>query len=288
MIAKVLKKIRNIIALLLVIIVLTVIMKVFLFASFKIPTPSMEPAIMAGDFIIVNKLLMGPRVYENWGFLNGKKTKMKRIPGISKVKRNDVLVFDFPYVAPGKIRQGGSVFYLKRCVAIPGDTFQIENGIYKVKGVNEVLGHIERQRELSEKDDNSFNEDMQNIFPNDTMHYRWTMKNFGPIYVPGKGDKVDIDSMSVLLYKNLIEYETGKKVTIANGLVLLDGVIMNSYTFLQDHYFMAGDLIHDSQDSRYWGLLPDDLVVGQATVIWKSEDMRTKKFRWSRFLKNIK
>ena len=128
-------------------------MKVFIFASFKIPTPSMEPAIMAGDHILVNKLDMGPRIYENGGFLKGEKTKMKRIWGLRKVRRNDVLVFDFPYKpsVPDKIKQGGNLFYVKRCVAIPGDTFLIDKGIYRVKGVDQTPGHIERQLELAGK-----------------------------------------------------------------------------------------------------------------------------------------
>ena len=273
---------------LIVIIVITIIMKVFLFATFLIPTPSMSPAIEPGDHIFVNKLLLGPRLHENFGFLKGKKTKMKRISGLSKVKRNDVLVFDFPYQTPSKIKQGGNVYYVKRCVAIPGDTFYIENGIYKVKGINEGLGHIERQKELSEREEASFIKELRYTFPHDTTHFYWTIKDFGPIYVPAKGDNIQIDSVSVILYKNLIEYESEKLVSVKNSDIYLGDSVINSYTFQQDYYFMSGDWIWDSVDSRYWGLLPDDLVVGKATIIWKSIDMNTKKYRWNRFFKTIK
>jgi signal peptidase I, bacterial type len=282
------KKILNSFLLLIVIVVLTIIMKVFLFASFKIPSESMAPAIEPGDHILVSKLSMGPRLYENLDFLKGEKTKMKRILGFNKVKRNDVLVFDFPYINSDKIRQGGNVFYVKRCVAIPGDTFYIENGFYKVKGVIDNLGHIERQWELSEKDEASFVNDLRYTFPKDTTLFRWTIKNFGPLYVPAKGDNIKIDRLSVLLYKNLIEYETGKAIFTKNGIVYLGDSIIQTYTFLQDYYFMAGEYIFDSIDSRYWGLLPDDLVIGKASIIWKSEDIYTKKYRWNRFLKKIK
>ena len=285
---RILKKLLNIILLFVVIVALTMIMKVFLFASFKIPSESMAPAIEPGDHIFVNKLSLGPRLYENLGFLKGKKTKMKRIRGFSKVKRNDVLVFDFPYDTPGKIKQGGNTFYVKRCVAIPGDTFHIENGIYKVKGISKGLGHIERQKEMSEKDEESFIDDLRYTFPKDTTHFRWTIKNFGPLYVPAKGINIHIDTLSVLLYKNLIEYETGKVISVENSKVYLGGSIIHSYTFLQDYYFMSGDWIFDSIDSRYWGLLPDDLVVGKATVIWKSIDMNTGKYNLKRFLKTVK
>ena len=285
---RLIKKILDGFLLLIIIIVLTIIMKVFLFATFKIPTASMIPATEPGDHIYVNKLSLGPRLYENWGFLKGKKTKLKRIRGFSKVKRNDVLVFDYPYQTPDKIKQGGNVFYLKRCVAIPGDTFYIENGIYKIKGISDNLGHIERQKELSGRDEDSFADNVLYTFPNDTAHFHWTIKNFGHLYVPAKGDNIRIDSLSVILYKNLIEYETEKKISTKNGSVYLGDSTIKIYTFLQDYYFMAGDLIFDSVDSRYWGLLPHDLIVGKASFIWKSEDMNTGKYKWKRFLKKVK
>lgn len=263
-------------------------MKVFMFASFYIPTPSMAPSILPGDHIVVNKLILGPRIYENPGFLKGRKTKMKRINGMRKVRRNDVLVFDFPYSTPNKIKQGGNIFYVKRCVAIPGDTFYIDNGIYKVIGVMEGLGHVERQKALSEKDETSFKEKTRNVFPKDTTHFRWTIKHFGPLYIPGKDDNIRIDSMNILLYKNIIEYETKKYISIEKGEVYLDNITLDNYTFQQDYYFMAGDLVRDSQDSRYWGLLPDDLVIGKATIVWKSQNSKTGKYNWDRFFKIIK
>ena len=263
-------------------------MKVFLFASFLIPTPSMAPAIEPGDHVFVNKLSLGPRLYENWRFLKGEKTTMKRISGLSKVKRNDVLVFDFPYNTPDKIRQGGNTIYIKRCVAIPGDTFYIDNGIYKVKGISESLGDVVRQLKLSETDKDSFREEIRNVFPRDTAYFRWTIKDFGPIYVPAKGDNIKIDSLSVLLYKNLIEYETEKTISVKDGMIYLEDSLIQCYTFKQNYYFMAGDLVFDSIDSRFWGLLPDDLVIGKASIIWKSTDLRTGKYRWGRFLKMVK
>lgn len=287
-IKKILKKTGRLIILLLVITGLTIFMKVFLFASFRIPTPSMEPSIMAGDHILVNKLIVGPRIYENFGFLKRKKTKMMRISGIRKIKRNDVLVFDFPYKTPDKITQGGNLFYVKRCVALPGDTFYIDNGIYKVKGIQGHLGHVARQKELAETDETSFREELRNVFPQDSMHFRWKIKDFGPLYVPKKGDGIRIDSLSVILYKNLIEYETGNNISVENKVISLGDSVIQNYRFHQNYYFMAGDLVHDSQDSRYWGLLPEDLIIGKATRIWKSTDIHTGKYRWERFFKRIK
>ena len=284
------KKIKNIIFLIIVVLLLSTFMKVFLFASFRTSTQSMEPTILAGDHILVNKLILGPRIYENWSFFKDSKIKMKRMPGLRSVKRNDVLVFDFPYkrYAPDKIIQGGNLYYIKRCVAIPGDTFFIDNGTYKVKGVSENLGDVKAQHELPQNQVNLTNKSYQSIFPKDTLNFRWTIKDFGPLYIPTKGDNLRIDSVSIGLYKNLIEYETDKSVCVKNGIVYLNDSIICDYTFLQNYYFVVGDYFFNSEDSRYWGLLPDDLVIGKAVVIWKSQDVSSGIYRWSRFFKIIK
>ena len=111
-------------------------LRVFVFAPvIRIPTGSMEPAVLAGDKIIVTKLIPGPRVYRNIRQIRiDGKVRTKRYRGIRKVRRNDVMVFNFPHVAGwDRIDMDLNVFYLKRCVALPGDTFSIKNGIYRVK-----------------------------------------------------------------------------------------------------------------------------------------------------------
>lgn len=284
------KKVGIAIFLLVTIVLLAVFMKVFLFASFSTSTHSMEPAILAGDHILVNKLILGPRIYEKWGFLKDTRIRMKRVQGLRDVRRNDVLVFDFPYkkYAPNKIIQGGNLFYVKRCIAIPGDTLSIDNGIYKVKGVSERLGNVERQIELSQTAESSVGKRPHAVFPKDTAHFRWTIKDFGPLYVPAKGNNLQIDSISIKQYKNLIEYETEKPISTKGGIIYLGDSILYSYTFCQNYYFVAGDMIFDSDDSRYWGLLPDDLIVGKAVVVLKSQDITSSKLRWNRFLRIIK
>lgn len=244
---KIINKIGIVIFLFIVIVVLAVFMKIFLFASFRVSTHSMEPTIMSGDHIIVNKLILGARIYEKRG-KGDVKIKMKRIRGLRNVKRNDVLVFDFPYkkYAPNKIIQGGNLFYVKRCVAIPGDTFYIDSGFYKVKGINENLGYAECQQELSRMKEVPLNKRLQYVFPKDTTYYQWTIKDFGPLYIPAKGDDLEIDSVSVQLYKNLIEYETNKSISIKNGIVHLSDSSIYNYTFRQNYYFVVGDFLFDS------------------------------------------
>ena len=125
-------------------------------------------------------------------------------------------------------------------------------------------------------------------FPFDLVHYRWNIKDFGPLFVPAAGSTLALDTLNYLLYKKLIEYETDKTLSVENASVYLDNEIINEYTFKMNYYFMAGDYIFDSQDSRYWGLLPEDCIVGKAVIIVRSKDLNTGKIRWGRFLKRIK
>ncbi|GHT15524.1 signal peptidase I [Bacteroidia bacterium] len=247
----------------------------------------MEPSVLAGDYIIVNKLAYGARIIKNFNFMKGGKFETFRVKGFGKVKRNDVIVFNFPYSDWNKLQPDLGVFYLKRCVAIPGDTFYIENGIYKVKQYPDTLGFYQRELQLSQMPDSAFNEGVFNCFP-DKEHYGWTIKNFGPLHVPKIGDNLAVDTLNILIYKHLIEYETDQRVEINEGKVYLDSVVLNNYTFKMNYYFMAGDFIFDSRDSRYWGLLPEDHIVGKASLIWQSKDMNTGNRRWNRICKTIK
>ena len=89
------------------------------------------------------------------------------------------------------------------------------------------------------------------------------------------------------LYKHLIEWEQKEKLALKDDSVLLGDSLIHTYCFKENYYFMAGDRVTSSRDSRYWGLLPESYIVGVATLIWKSENMETGKIRWSRVLKAI-
>lgn len=284
------KKIINITfrvtAILLSAILFAIILRVFVFSSFKIPTPSMEPAVLSGDYIIVNKLIIGPRLFKNFKFLNGEKVETFRLPGLRKIKRNDVLVFNYPYSGSNKIEMDLNVYYLKRCVAMPGDSFYIENGFYKVIGSNEKLGNYNNQLALSRKTSKDFSPAIFNCFPYEE-NLDWNLRNFGPLYIPKKGDSLSIGVNNICFYKNLIEYETDKNITINKGTIFLKGKVIKSYRFKKNYYMMTGDFVLDSRDSRYWGLLPEDHIVGKAVIIWKSVDPITKKARLNRIFKRI-
>ena len=105
-----------------------VFLQVTCIATFKIPSDSMEPSLLAGDNILVNKGVMGGRLFNVWDALEGKDVHISRLSGLGKIKRNDVIVFNFPY---SKQRWDSVAFdvmkyYVKRCVALPGDTFEIK------------------------------------------------------------------------------------------------------------------------------------------------------------------
>lgn len=268
-------------------IVVAIILRVFLFSSFKIPTPSMEPAVKPGDYVLVNKLIIGPRLFKNFRFLKGEKVETFRLPGIRKIRRNDVLVFNFPYSDGDKLSMDINVYYLKRCIAIAGDTFYIKNGFYKVSGCDDTLGNFNNQKILSNLTSGEISSGVYNCFPyNSNLH--WNLKIFGPLYIPKSNDNLQIDTSNIHLYKRLIEYETDKTIKIQNDTIFLGKNVIKSYTFKMNYYMMAGDYVLDSRDSRYWGLLPEDHIVGKATRIWKSRDPESGKFRYNRLLIPVK
>jgi signal peptidase I len=266
---------------------LAIILRVFVFSSFHIPSPSMEPAIIPGDYIIANKLAYGARIPKNFNFMHGGKFETRRVKGFSKVKRNDVIVFNFPYTDWNNLGWDLNVYYVKRCVAVAGDTFYIEDGIYHVRNCPDTLGNYKAQYRFSQVPEEKINSGIFHCFPSDSA-YNWNVKSFGPLYVPRKGDTLRINSKNVKLYWNLIRYETEKELALHDDTVLLDGKRLQSYIFQQNYYFMAGDLTFDSKDSRYWGLLPEDHIVGKASVIWQSKDMNTGKRRWKRSFLRVK
>ena len=112
------------------------------FSSFKVPTGSMEPTILPGDYILVNKRLIGARIFDVWESAEGKEVEISRLPGIRNIKRNDVVVFnDSYYRSSDSISMDIKRYYVKRCVALSGDTFEIRQGINRVRGFEESLGN---------------------------------------------------------------------------------------------------------------------------------------------------
>ena len=272
------------------IVVLWLLAQVFCVTSFHIPSDSMEPALLAGDVILVDKLTYGARLFNVMDAVAGKQVEIKRLLGMGGMRRNDIVVFNYPCPKQWKrIEMDVMQYYVKRCVALPGDTFRIANGRYKVNGYAGTLGCVDAQdRFMALISEQGLTDDAIGVraYPEDSL-IRWTTKEFGPLYIPKSGDIIPMDGRTVKLYKNMVEWEQKKSLRYEAGNTYLGDSLIAEYRFLKNYYFMAGDKAENSKDSRYWGLLPEDYIVGKAVRIWKSVDKGTDRVRWNRIFKKI-
>lgn len=260
---------------------------VFLYATFSIPTDSMEPALQPGDAVFVWKPIIGARLFNVNATLRNEQVEIYRTPGFRKIKRNDVLVFNFPHPNNwSKIEMHVMKYYIKRCIGLPGDTLSIQNGEYRINGVDEPLGCLSAQKQIGDTPKEMFQKEIFKSFPYDSL-LNWNIQDFGPLYIPLSGSEIQMNRTNYVLYKKLIEWEQGGKTEFQDSLVTLNGKIISTYRFRKSYYFMGGDNGMNSQDSRYWGLLPEEYIVGKAAFIWKSRNPYTDEFRWDRFLKRV-
>jgi signal peptidase I len=225
--------------------------------------------------------------------------------------------------------------YIKRCVAIPGDSLRIVDGVLYINGQKafqapkmQLYYDVITKQALNEDvlkeeyDFNNFDEEkidqgtnrytllltndakdkmIRNgvvdsisvhkilqredffLFPRDGKR-NWQVDDFGPLWIPKKGVTITLDANSYSLYERAIRVYEGNKLDMTNGKIYINDVETNKYTFKMDYYWMMGDNRHSSQDSRFWGFVPEDHIVGEAWLIWMSWD---KGVRWNRMFKSI-
>ena len=270
-----------------VLLLLWFLLQVTVVATFHIPTDSMYPTLQSGDNILVNKSIMGARIFNIWDAVEDKEVDIYRLSGLGKVKRNDVLVFHYPY--PHKndsLSMHLLKYYVKRCIALPGDTMGIRKGHYYIKGIDEPRGNIQAQKRIEKLQKEDARGIVMDTYPWD-KYIDWTIQDFGPLHVPAAGQTVAMDSTTVKLYRNLVEWEQKKPLSWRADKVYLDDSLIQEYRFQENYYFVGGDYMENSKDSRYWGLLPGPYIVGAATRIWKSVDKSTGKICWERVMKKI-
>ncbi len=125
------------------------------------------------------------------------------------------------------------------------------------------------------------------IFPFDKK-YPWNEDNFGPVYIPKKGSTVEINAQNIILWDRIIEVYENNTLEVRDGQVFINGQLATSYTFKLDYYWMVGDNRHNSADSRYWGHVPEDHIVGRAMFVWLSLDKNKSLFNKIRFNKTFR
>lgn len=238
---------------------ISIAIKVFIFSVYIVSSVSMEPTLLIGDRILTKKILLSED--------DEKK----------KLKHDDIMVF----------RPTDTLFahqkYIKRCIGLPGDTIEIvrgqliRNNIYLEK-LNEIY-RIE-QKDISNESDYrvSFLKNM--IFPENNM-INYTILNFGPLIIPKKGMKISLTHENKILYWCVIPQYTGNYTNVNSS-----GLSQNHvYCVEKDYYFVMGDNYFNSEDSRYWGFLPEENIIGKTTRILYSKGSRG--FRWDRVFRRI-
>ena len=402
-------------------IVVATLVHTYFIQPYTIPTSSLEKSLLVGDFLFVSKFHYGartpmtpiaaPMVHDTLPVVKVKSYLAKpslpyfRFPAVQKIERNDIVVFNWPadtlfhmYKAADKRYDkpiDKKTNYVKRCTAIPGDNFEIRDGIIFINGKESILperakpqyfyliktnnvnpdeiksfyqitegyplfeikneiwdkpgikeelintykfeeivrdssktviyGYVDEtiynklqmqyssyfygnltaekyeklksdsrissvKRQISKTSEDGIFTDIQDGKP--SVKNNWNRDNMGPIYIPEAGKTVALNKENLPLYKKIIgEYE-GNDLKVNGDEIRINGQVATSYTFKQDYYWMMGDNRHNSLDSRYWGFVPADHIVGKPIFIWMSIDgindgLKNWSIRWDRLFTTV-
>jgi signal peptidase I len=233
----------------------------FVVASFLVPTGSMENEVMTGDLLFVNKFIYGGTSPRNIPFTNVR-LPWFRVPGFRDVERGDVIVFVFPGYRE-EVDPEEFTFYLKRCVGLAGDTIHVRDRVLYVNGSQMPLP---RNLKFNRFGIMPAGEPGDGIFPKGAP---WNEDNYGPLVVPKKGMTIPLDARNLAAWEVFIKRE-GHQVALSDGRVLIDGVATTEYRVERDYLFGMGDNRDNSLDSRYWGFIPKENLVGTPLIVYWS------------------
>ncbi len=238
----------------------------FVVQNTRIPTGSMEDTILVGDFVLVNKFVYGASSPRYIPFTDIKLPYFT-LPALRNPERGDIVVFEFPGHRDNIVPVQPNVDYVKRCIGVPGDTIQVIDKVVYVNGKQAPIpSHIKYLSPFAKP--KGYVE--PRIFP---PGMPWNEDYYGPLIVPYKGFKLRLTLRNIEQWRVTIDREYGKNVVdVKNGVIYINGKATNSYTFKKNYYFMMGDNRDDSLDSRFWGFVPRDRVIGEAFIALFSWD----------------
>lgn len=248
---------------LVLVLILVLIIKAFVIDALKIPTGSMKDTLLEGDFIFVNKIAYVISTPHQIPIL-GSKLKSIELFALSKPKMNDVIAFEMPSEFYDPSAKNYSML-IKRIIGLPGDTLEIINKDVFINGGkirNLSFLHINLNETTDKNIDNK-------LFP---YNQKWTIDNYGPVIIPKKGMTVELNPKNISLWENAINIDFGEKVMSVEGTVInLKGKPIHEYTFEKKYYFVLGDNRERSLDSRYFGYIPEEWIIGKAFMIYWSQ-----------------
>lgn len=260
-------KVLNFIREIAVLVIIVILIKSFLIEFSKVPTSSMENTILVGDFLLVNKFKYGSSSPRNIPFTNIRLPYFQ-FPAFYEPDRGEIVVFEYPGDRD-QLEADIVASYVKRCMGLPGDTLEVIDKVVFVNGKEMPIPPYIQYRKPYTNPENVAN---PYIFPKGA---KWNEDNYGPIVIPKKGDVIKLSSDNIEKWRTIIDREYDERVVEVRGnTITIDGKPATEYTIKKDYYFMMGDNRDDSADSRFWGFVPRDLILGEAFFIYWSWDTR--------------
>jgi signal peptidase I len=251
----------------------------FVLASFEVPTGSMEDTVMTGDFLFVNKFIFGGSTPYSIPIFNIRIPHL-RIPGFRSVQRGDVIVFDWPGDRDLK-EKPPQTWYLKRCIGLPGDTILVTNRIVTVNG--QVFPNPPNLKYLR-MDPLPAGIPRGVLFPRGSD---FNEDNYGPLVVPKKGMKIELNTANFFAWDVFI-YREGHQAELRSGKILIDGKETTEYIVERNYAFGMGDNRDDSLDSRFWGFIPMEDIIGTPMMVYWSWDPNIPLYQLGDKLSSIK